>query len=96
MEVVLISLGDKGRQVSSSPLNLELMKGHCWNDFPVLSRGTSTGWRKGLTGTAWSSARGRASPAPGRSNPMCRDRLGANPWEAVLQKMLWGSWWTPS
>lgn len=45
----------------------------------IASRGTSTGWRKYLTRTSWSSTRRRAKPHRlGRDNPMLHYMLGTD------------------
>ena len=63
----------------------------------LLSRGTSTGWRNGLTGASRiSTSRIAKSWAWGGTTPGTSICWGPPSWKAAWQKRDWCSWWTPS
>jgi len=53
------------------------------------SRGTSTGWRNGLTGTLWSSSRSAKSCTWGETTLGTRTWWGPPSWKAAFQKKTW-------
>ncbi|KAK4815006.1 hypothetical protein QYF61_010170 [Mycteria americana] len=61
----------------------------------LLFRGTSGGWRNGLTGTSLNSAKSNVkSYKLGRNNPMHQYRLGANQLDSGLAEKAMGIGWT--
>jgi len=63
----------------------------------LTSRGTSSGWRDGLTGTSWSSASRSAKSYTYRgTTPGTSIIWVLTSWKAAWHKRLWRSSWTPS
>lgn len=66
----------------------------CWRA-GLLLRGTSRGWRKGLTGASWSSVMTSVKSCIPYGITLCKyTEWGLTGKEAALLKKTWGFWWT--
>jgi len=83
---------------SASLLMLEKWEEHLVHQMGVLtSRGTSRGWRNGLTGTSCRSTKGSANVLHlGRNNCRHQYMLGADQLASCFAAKYLGFWWMPS